>query len=151
MLLLTTLLLLQAPTANPQTAGPLTWSATTMDAAATPANKEVLAKAKPAIITGEIIDFSCYSQLGKRGEAHKACGAKCVAHGAPVAMLTAQGKLVMLQPEQHHPRRDGQLDWAHAMSEKMGQTLTLTGMLSEQGGITTLFVEAEPMPAPAAK
>ncbi|WLT30551.1 hypothetical protein [Geothrix sp. PMB-07] len=135
MILLACLLCLQAPT--PQAPA---WSATTLEAAATEANKKVLADAKPLTLTGEVVDVSCYTQLGKRGEAHKACGASCVASGSPAGLLTADGTLYILMPEPHHPRRDGKASLAAYLSERMAQTLTLTGMASHHGGIHTLFI-----------
>src|SRR6185503_2469093 len=59
------------------------WTATTLEAATAEANKKMLESGKPATITGEIVDVSCYLQLGKRGEAHVACGSKCIANGQP--------------------------------------------------------------------
>ena len=141
MLVLACLLLLQAP--EPQTPA---WSATTLEAAATDDNKKVLAEAKPLTITGEVVDVSCYTQLGKRGEGHKACGALCVASGSPAGLLTAEGTLYILMPEPHHPRRDGKVSLAKYLSERMAQTMTLSGMASTHGGIHTLFI---PVPAGA--
>jgi hypothetical protein len=141
MLLVACLLLLQSP--GPQAPA---WSATTYEAAATDANKKVLAEAKPATITGEIVDVSCYTQLGKRGEGHKACGSMCVASGSPAGILAADGTLYVLMPEPHHPRRDGKASLAKYLSERMAQTLTLSGMASDHGGIHTLFI---PVPAEA--
>jgi len=127
-------LALQSPA--PQSA----WSATTLEAAATDANKKVLAEAKPLTVTGEVVDVSCYTQLGKRGEGHKACGMACVASGSPAGLLTAEGTLYILMPEPHHPRRDGKASLAKYLSERMAQTLTFAGMASEHGGIHTLFI-----------
>lgn len=118
------------------------WSSTTMEAAATDANKAVLRGGKVLTVTGEVVDLSCYIQLGKRGEGHKACGAKCVTNGAPVGIVTKENKVYMLVAEQHHPRRDGQLGFAKEYAEKMGTTITVNGILSEYGGIPTIFVEA---------
>lgn len=145
MLLLAALLLTQtpAPKAKVETKKPVAaWSATTEDAAATPANKAWLKKGHAVTLTGEVVDLSCYLQLGKKGEAHKACGAKCVAAGEPAGLLTKDGKVYMLMAEQHHPRRDGQVSIAKEMSEQMGQTLTVSGMLVRNGGIPTLYIEA---------
>ncbi len=118
------------------------WSATTIEAAATDANKAVLKKGKSITLTGEVVDLSCYNQLGKRGDGHKVCGAKCVTNGAPVGLVTKENKVYMLIAEQHHPRRDGQLGFAKEYAEKMGTTVTISGMLSKYGGIPTVFVEA---------
>ena len=123
-----------------QAPAPPAWTATTLEAAATEANKKVLAGAKPLTITGEVVDVSCYTQLGKRGEAHKACGASCVLAGAPVGIVTADNTLYILMPEPHHPRRDGKASIAKEYAAKMASTVTVSGMSSEYGGIHTLFV-----------
>src|SRR5664279_4825068 len=138
MLLLSCLLLLQ----NPGPPAAPACAATTYDAAATEANRKVLTEGKPLTLTGEVVDVSCYTQLGKRGEGHKACGAMCVATGSPAGLLTADGTLYILMPEQHHPRRDGKASLAKYLSERMAQTLTLSGMASSHGGIHTLFIAA---------
>jgi hypothetical protein len=139
-----TLALLFALTQPPVTPPIPVWSATTKEAAATDANKKVLAEAKPLTITGEVVDVSCYTQLGKRGEAHKECGAKCVLAGAPVGIVTADNTLYILMAEPHHPRRDGKVGIAKEYAAKMGTTVTVSGMSSEHGGIHTLFIEALP-------
>jgi len=135
MLAFACLLLLQMP--EPQAPA---WSATTLEAAATEANKKVLAEAKPLTVTGEIVDVSCYTQLGKRGEAHKACGTMCVASGSPAGIVTSEGTLYILMAEPHHPRRDGKASLAKYLSERMAQILTVSGMASSHGGIHTLFI-----------
>ena len=122
--------------------GSAAWSATTMEAASKPENKAWLKKGHAVTLTGEVVDLSCYLQLGKKGEAHKACGAKCVANGEPAGLLTKSGKVYMLMAEQHHPRRDGQVSLAKEMSEQMGQTITVSGMLVKNAGIPTVFIEA---------
>lgn len=150
-MLLLTALLLMTPVQDAKPAPAPAWSATTLEAAATPVNKAILAKAQAMTLTGEVIDLSCYTQLGKKGDAHKACGAKCVSHGSPAGLLTADGKVYMLLAEQHHPRRDGQVSIASWAAEKMGTTVTVSGMASAEGGMNTLFIEGVAMaPAPAA-
>jgi hypothetical protein len=119
---------------------PPAWTATTLEAATSDANKKVLAEAKPVTITGEVVDVSCYTQLGKRGEAHKECGAKCVLAGAPVGIVTKGNKLYIIMAEPHHPRRDGQASIAKEYAEKMASTVTVSGMASTNGGINTLFI-----------
>lgn len=145
MLTLLATLLLQTQTPAPAQAP--AWSATTLEAASKDEHKAVLKAATRATITGEVIDMSCYTQLGKKGVAHKACGAMCVSNGAPVGVLTQEGKVYMIIAEQHHPRRDGQVNLAQIFSKKMAETVTLTGMLSHQGGMDTLFIEL-PLVAP---
>ena len=123
------------------------WTATTQEAAATDANKKVLAEGQPRTITGEVVDVSCYTQMGKRGEGHKKCGAMCVRNGEPVGILTADNTLYLLMPEAHHPRRDAKASrasLAEEYAEKMGTNVTVSGMATEHGGVHTLFIDVAP-------
>lgn len=150
MLLIAALLFAQSATPSAAPPKPLPtppshvaqWSATTHEAAATPANQAWLKQGHSVTLTGEVLDLSCYLQMGKRGESHRACGALCVANGEPAGLLTKEGKVYMLVAEQHHPRRDGQVTLAKEMSAKMGDTITVSGMLMTHGTIPTLFIEA---------
>ena len=71
-------------------------------------------------VVGEIVDFSCYIQLGKHGEKHRSCGQKCVQNGQPIGLLTKDGTLYMLMPEEHDPRRDGGVDAKASAADHMG-------------------------------
>jgi hypothetical protein len=76
-------------------------------------------------VVGEIVDFSCYIQLGKHGEKHRACGQKCVLNGQPIGLLAKDGALYMLMPEEHDPRRDGGVDAKASAAEHMGHIVTV--------------------------
>ena len=99
------------------------WSTTTVAAGVD--NKPQAGK--PVTVVGEIVDFSCYLQLGKHGEKHRACGQKCVANGQPIGLLTQAGALYMLMPEEHDPRRDGGVDAKASASEHMGHIVEVNG------------------------
>jgi hypothetical protein len=118
------------------------WSATTYEAAASEANKKVLEEGKQETITGEVVDVSCYLQLGKRGEAHVACGSKCIANGQPIGIVDDDGDLYILFAEEHHPRRDGQVSLKGVFGPLLAKTVTVTGMVSEMKGYRGLFVQA---------
>jgi hypothetical protein len=60
-----------------------------------------------------------------------------------VGIVTADNTLYILMPEPHHPRRDGQVSLAKDYAAKMGDTVTVSGMSSEHGGIHTLFLAAQ--------
>ena len=96
---------------------------------------------KPITVVGEIVDFSCYLQLGKHGEKHRACGQKCVANGQPIGLLTQAGTLYMLMPEEHDPRRDGGVDAKASASEHMGHIVEVSGTQAEVGGYHGIFVQ----------
>ena len=118
------------------------WTATTWEAATAEANKKVLASGKPATVTGEVVDVSCYLQLGKRGEAHIACGTKCIANGQPIGLVDAEDRLYLLMAEEHHPRRDGQVELKTVFLPWLAKTVTVTGVAVEMRGYRGLFVQA---------
>lgn len=112
------------------------WSATTIGAAVDgKANP-----AKPVTLVGEIVDFSCYLQIGKHGEKHRACGQKCFTAGQPIGLLTEDGNLYMLMEEEHDPRRDGLTDFRKAAIEHTAHIMEVSGTLSSHAGYKALFV-----------
>lgn len=113
------------------------WSATTIAAGV----GKVPQKGKPITVVGEIVDFSCYLQLGKHGEAHRSCGQKCVLAGQPIGLLAKDGALYMLMPEEHDPRRDGGVDAKAAAAEHMGHIVEVNGTeAAAVGGYHGIFV-----------
>ena len=112
------------------------WSATTVGAS-------VDGKANPGTVTtlvGEIVDFSCYLQVGKHGEKHRACGQKCFTAGQPIGLLTSDGNLYMLMEEEHDPRRDGQTEFRKAATEHVAHIMEVSGTESSHGGYKALYV-----------
>jgi hypothetical protein len=96
---------------------------------------------KPVTMVGEIVDFSCYLQLGKHGEKHRSCGQKCVQNGQPIGLLTRSGALYMLMPEEHDPRRDGGVDAKASASEHMGHIVEVNGTEASVNGYRAIFVQ----------
>ena len=76
------------------------WTATTV--AAGVAQKPLTGK--QATVTGEVIDLSCYLQLGKHGAAHASCGSKCIAAGEPIGLVTKTGEVYLAMAEEHDLR-----------------------------------------------
>jgi len=118
------------------------WTATTYEAATSEAHKKMLEGGKATTVTGEVVDVSCYLQLGKRGEAHVACGSKCVANGQPIGVVDADGNLYIVMAEEHHPRRDGQVELKSVLGPLLAKTVTISGMMTEMKGYRALFVPA---------
>jgi hypothetical protein len=106
------------------------WTDSTEKAATTPEQKNVLAGGKVATITGELVDVSCYLQLGKRGEAHVPCGSDCIKHGQPAGIVDDSGKLTLLFVEEHDPRRYGQIDVRDKLASLLAKRVSATGMLT---------------------
>jgi len=90
---------------------------------------------------GEIVDFSCYIQLGKHGEKHRSCGQKCVQNGQPIGLLTQDGSLYMLMPEEHDPRRDGGVDAKASGAAHMGHIVSVSGTEASVGGYRAIYVQ----------
>ena len=116
----------------------LTWTATTNGAS-------VSGKPNPGknvSVTGEIIDLSCYLQLGKHGEKHVACGKKCITNGQPIGLLDNSGNVYMLMEEEHDPRRDGKVEgFRKAAIEHFGQILQVNGTEDKVKGCRAIYVQ----------
>jgi hypothetical protein len=118
------------------------WSKTTVAAATNDQQKAWLAKGKPETITGEVVDISCYTQMGKTGAKHFDCGSKCVHNGQPVGVLTSAKELYIAMPEEHDPRRDGQADIRDVMASNMGKQVVASGMVQETKQGKAIFISA---------
>ena len=112
------------------------WSVTTV--AASVDGKPV--PGKVMTITGEIIDLSCYLQVGKHGGKHRDCGQKCLKAGQPIGLLTKEGDVYLLMEEEHDPRRDGLTNFRQAAIDHMAYVMEVTGTMSEVKGQKALFV-----------
>ncbi len=96
---------------------------------------------RPVSVVGEIVDFSCYIQLGKHGDKHRSCGQKCVQNGQPAGLLTREGTLYMLMPEEHDPRRDGGVDAKASASDHMGHIVEVNGTEASVNGYRAIYVQ----------
>ncbi len=96
---------------------------------------------RPITVVGEVVDMSCYLQLGKHGEKHRSCGQKCVQNGQPIGLLTKDGGLYMLMPEEHDPRRDGGVDAKPSASDHMGHIVEVNGTEASVGPYRAIFVQ----------
>lgn len=113
------------------------WTATTIAAAV---DKKPL-KGEIVTVTGEVIDYSCYLQLGKHGAKHKDCGTKCLRNGQPIGLLAKDGSIYLLMDEEHDPRRDGQTSLRDAAIEHFAQVVQVTGTRTTVDGQKALYVQ----------
>jgi len=112
------------------------WSATTIGAS-------VNAKPNPGTVktvVGEIVDFSCYLEVGKHGEKHRDCAQKCFRNGQPIGLLTADGGLYMLMEEEHDPRRDGMTAFRQAAIDHAAHIMEVSGTATSVNGFNALYV-----------
>src|SRR6266852_2602113 len=113
------------------------WSTTTVGASVD--GKPV--PGKVVTVTGEIIDLSCYLQLGKHGEKHKSCGQKCLNNGQPIGLLIKDGSIYMLMDEEHDPRRDGQTELRKAATDHFAHVMEVTGTETTVRGVHAIYVQ----------
>jgi hypothetical protein len=113
------------------------WSSTTV-AAGVNSKPE---PGKPVTVVGEIVDFSCYLQVGKHGEKHRSCGQKCVQNGNPAGLLTKEGTLYMLMAEEHDPRRDGGVSLEQVAADHMGHIVEVNGTEASVNGYSAIFIQ----------
>lgn len=113
------------------------WTATTV--AAGVAQKPLAGK--QTTIVGEVIDLSCYLQLGKHGAAHAPCGSKCIQAGEAIGILTKNGQVYLAMAEEHDPRRDGKTTFRKAAADNFAKVMTVTGTTTTVNGIKTIYVQ----------
>src|SRR5262245_19780839 len=113
------------------------WSVTTVTSSI---NGKPL-KGEAVSATGEIVDLSCYLQVGKHGDKHKDCGQKCARNGQPIGLLLENGTVYTLIDEEHDPRRDGMTELRKQLIDNMANVVTVHGTLSEVEGQKAIYVQ----------
>jgi hypothetical protein len=114
------------------------WSVTTMAGAI---QGQAPLKGEPVSLVGEIIDLSCYLQVGKHGDKHRDCGQKCARNGQPIGLLLEDGTVYMLIDEEHDPRRDGLTAFRQQAIDQMAHVVTVNGTSSEVEGQKAIYVQ----------
>src|SRR5665213_1192622 len=116
---------------------PSAWSNTTMAAGVD--GKPLMGR--KVTLTGEILDLSCYLQLGKHGDKHSSCGKKCIANGEPSGLVTKARAVYLLMAEEHDPRRDGGVGLRKAAGDNFAKVMTVTGTETTIGGVKSVYVQ----------
>jgi len=100
------------------------------------------AAAKPASVTGEVIDSACYIKSGAKGADHIKCAQACADSGIPLAILEdGTNKVVWVASKKDMETPNDQL------KPYAGKKVKVTGTWAERGGAKLLVVESV---APAA-
>lgn len=126
-----------ASTVGKKVAADAPWSTETLESSIM--GKPV--EGKTTTVVGEIIDLSCYLQVGKHGDKHRECGQKCVRNGQPVGLLTEDGSVYTLIDEEHNSRRDGLTEFRKQAIEMMAHVVTVHGTLTNVDGHKALYVQ----------
>src|SRR5262249_45959728 len=95
---------------------------------------------KITTLVGEVVDYSCYLQLGKHGGKHRDCGKQARAAGMPSGVLRKDGPHFPHRKEEHAARRDGLTNFRQAAIDNMAYVMQVTGTLTEVDGQRAPFV-----------
>ncbi|HNP21797.1 MAG TPA: hypothetical protein PKM63_14415 [Panacibacter sp.] len=85
-------------------------------------------------ITGEVLDMNCYIGHGAHGDDHMSCATACIKGGAPMGLLTSDGKVYLLVAD--HSKKDVYEE----VKKYAGGQVTITGAVSEKDGIKGIVV-----------
>ncbi len=100
------------------------------------------AAAKPAVVTGEVIDSACYIKSGAKGADHVKCAQACADSGIPLAILEdGSNKVVWVAAKKDMESPNAEL------KPFAGKKVKVTGNWAERGGAKLLVIDSV---APAA-
>ena len=86
------------------------------------------------IVTGEVVDLSCYLGQKARGPSHKQCAIACAKKGVPMGILTDKDELFLLI-EDHENASAYKKAIEHA-----AETVSIRGKVYHVGGLQALRV-----------
>jgi hypothetical protein len=88
-------------------------------------------------IKGELVDSLCYVGMAAKGAGHKQCAIDCAKAGIPISIVEdGTGKLYTVLP------KEDKTGYPANVIAKMGDKVTLTGDLYENGGQRYVTVES---------
>ena len=89
---------------------------------------------KTETLSGELLDMSCYMMHEGKGKKHAKCAGACVQGGAPLGLLTKDGKVLLVVG--NHEDQKPFLE-AKALA---GLNAKITGTVYTRGGLTAIIV-----------
>jgi len=94
------------------------------------------ATATKVTIKGEVLDLACYVAGEKKGPGHKQCAAMCIKGGAPIGILTDDGKVYLVVENHSKPEPYEKL------KEFAAEKVSITGSLYQRGGLPGIVLES---------
>jgi hypothetical protein len=99
-----------------------------------PERRHPVASAQEIVVTGEVLDMTCYIASNLSGPNHAECAKVCIRNGEPAGIKTQDGKVYLLTGE------PGQSINAK-LAEYAAQVVTIKGRQSVRDGFAQLQVE----------
>lgn len=94
---------------------------------------------KQITVKGELVDMACFMAHEGKGKKHAQCGKMCVTGGAPLGLVTPDGKVFLLVED--HTSAKAKKPYAQA-KEMVADTVTIKGDAYERGGVQAIVVES---------
>jgi hypothetical protein len=95
--------------------------------------RDRLAQGQETIVTGEVLDMSCYIAYNLSGPEHAKCAGDCIRSGLPVGIKSGDGKVYLLV---------GNFQAVNAeLADYAAKIVTIKGKQSIRNGFTQLQVE----------
>lgn len=89
---------------------------------------------KVATLQGEMLDMACYMNHEGKGEKHAKCAEMCIKGGAPLGLLTKDGKVYLLVNDHGNEK-------AFAEAKLLaGANARVTGKVVSRGGVQAIVV-----------
>ncbi|MBI2889604.1 MAG: hypothetical protein HYY13_02355 [Nitrospirae bacterium] len=86
-------------------------------------------------LQGEVLDSACYLAEGEKGKAHEKCAQMCLKKGVPAALLTDDGKVLLLTA------KHGSEALYDELKKLAAQRIEITGERIEKGGMAAIQLE----------
>jgi hypothetical protein len=93
-----------------------------------------IAGAQEILVTGEVLDMTCYIASNLSGPDHAECARVCIRNGLPAGIKTRDGKVYLLTGEPGHSVNAELADYA-------AQVVTIKGRQTVRDGFMQLQVE----------
>jgi hypothetical protein len=93
-----------------------------------------IAGAQEILVTGEVLDMTCYIASNLSGPGHAECARVCIRSGEPAGIKTREGKVYLLTGEPGHSVNA-------QLAEYAAQIVTIKGRQTVRDGFTQLQVE----------
>lgn len=84
--------------------------------------------------TGEVLDKACYDKQDAHGPDHAECAHKCIEDGGEIALLTADGEVILLKADAEELRA--------SLADLAGYQANVTGEVSMEGDMKVVTVTA---------
>jgi hypothetical protein len=95
------------------------------------------APGKTVVLVGEVLDMDCFMNEGAHGKKHMDCAVMCLNNGAPVGLLTDDGKAYFLTGNEGK----GKMKFYDKVRDMGGQRVKITGVEQDRNGTHCVRVD----------